>query len=129
MIKLLQYKKRFLPFTMIGNQSFAIEIILKTRERSPGTTKVLEHPGRHAAKKRDVFQHRELMFVKILLIFLCPAGLWITMVAEQGICPKFAHDERFVEWGGPICTVSVLRPAGIPTDVLIRSKNIDSLTQ
>jgi hypothetical protein len=43
-IKLLQYKEGFLLLAVIGEKSFAIEIILKTRENSSRTSKVLENP-------------------------------------------------------------------------------------
>ena len=55
---------KFLLLSVIGGEPLAVEVILKTRKRPPRTTKVLKNPRRHPAKKRNTFQHDDLMLVK-----------------------------------------------------------------
>src|SRR5579863_1006267 len=76
-IQLLQYEESFLFLSVIGDEPLAVEVILKTRKRSPRTTKVLENPECHPAKKGNTFQHDDLMFVKIFLILFGPTSLRI----------------------------------------------------
>src|SRR5260370_7631286 len=61
LIKLLQYKEGFLLLTMIGDKSFAIEIILKTRENSSRAAKVFENPWCHPAEEGNTLQHTKLV--------------------------------------------------------------------
>src|SRR5580693_1867207 len=110
-IKLLQYKVSFLLLTLIGDKSFAIEIILKTRERSPRTTKVLENPRCHSAKEGNALQHGDLVLVKIFLILLGPTSARIGMVAKTCIAAEFTHDERLAVLRGPFNQICILRPA------------------
>src|SRR5580700_5504032 len=91
-IKLLQYKEGFLLLTMIGDKSFTIEIILKTRENPSRTAKVLENPWGHSAKKGDAFQHVDLVLIKVLLILLGPTSGRSAVIAKKCIASEFAHD-------------------------------------
>jgi len=82
---------------MIGDKSFAIEIILKTRENSSRAAKVFENPWCHPAEEGNALQHNNLMLVEILLIFLGPTCERIAMVAKECIAPEFTHDQGLVE--------------------------------
>ncbi len=95
-IKLLQYKEGFLLLTVIGDKSFAIEIILNTRENSSRTTKVFENPRCHSAKEGNALQHNDLVLVEIFLILLGPPCRGIAMVAKERVAPEFAHDQGLV---------------------------------
>src|SRR5258707_5671137 len=52
-IKLLQYKEGFLLLTVIGDKSFAIEVILNTTEYSSRTPKDFENLRLRSANKRN----------------------------------------------------------------------------
>ena len=101
-IKLLKYEEGFFLLTVIGDKSFAIEIILNTRERSPRATKVFEYPRCHSAKEGNAFQHDDLVLVKIFLILLGPPGEGVAMVAKERVATEFTHDQRLVVLGDPI---------------------------
>src|SRR5579864_450212 len=92
----LQDKKSFFLFSPIADQTFAIEIILDSRQSSPWTAEVFEDPGCGAAKKRDALQHRDLMPVEIFLIFFGPTLSRRAVQPKECVSAKFAHDQRLV---------------------------------
>src|SRR5258708_36781229 len=95
-VKILQYKESFLFLSMLGYQTFAIEVILNSRQRASRTAKIFQDPRRSSAQKGNAFQHGNLALVKVFLILLAPACERISMIAKARVAPEVAHDERLI---------------------------------
>src|SRR5580704_4811304 len=95
-IELFQHEECLFLLAMIGYKSLSIEVVLNAGERSSRTAKILENPGRGAAKKGNAFQHGDLVLVERFLIFLGPASLGVAMVAKERVSSKFAQDHWFI---------------------------------
>ncbi|SRR6266567_2311223 len=95
-IKFLKDKESFLFLTVLAYQTFAIEVILNSRQGASRATKVFQNPWCGSTQKWNAFQHGKLVHVKVFLILLAPARERIAMVAKLGIASEFAHDERLI---------------------------------
>src|SRR5712664_2362878 len=84
-IKVLQDVEGLLPFTATRDQSFTVIEILYARQRSARRAKISQDPRSHAAERRNLLQHPELMLIQILLVLLGPSHARVTVIAEKRV--------------------------------------------
>ena len=68
-------------FALVGDEAFAVEVVLQAGVDASGGAEVHEDPGAGAAKLGDFVEHRDLVTVDLGLIFLCPER-------GVGVCPR-----------------------------------------
>ena len=106
-IVLLQYEEGFLHLAVIRDEPLTVEIILKTKQRTARTPKILENPRRHSAKKGNALQHGNLVLVQILLVLLGPASGGAAVVAVRWGLRFVVLVKRMVVY--PQCELSVCK--------------------
>src|ERR1700722_8524057 len=67
-ILLLQNKERLLLFSLVRDQSLAIELILNSRKRPIRRAEVHQDPRTHSPQLRNPVEHSELMTIDIRLV-------------------------------------------------------------
>src|SRR5580765_7671036 len=85
---LLQDKKCLLLLSLFRNETFSIEVVLYSRQRTAWRAKVHEDPRRHSPQLRNAIEHDELMLVDVGLIFLRPAFVLRAVQTVFGVSPE-----------------------------------------
>ena len=78
----LQHVERLLLLATIGDQAFAVPVVLDARQRAAGGAEVGQDPGGGAAEEGDFFEHSDLVLIDALLVLLGPARKRITVMVE-----------------------------------------------
>src|SRR5258708_9557664 len=78
-VKLLQYVERLFLLTAVGDQSFAIKVVLNSRQGSPRSTEIHQHPRRHSRQFWNSLRHCDLALKHVHLVFLAEPGRGVSM--------------------------------------------------
>ena len=98
----MEHRESQLFLALVGDQSFAIELVLDAHEGPIGRTEIHQHPRAHASKLGNLVKHRQLMAIDVGLILLSPSFVFTAVQTGLGVGTEFADDQRLLVSDPPV---------------------------
>src|SRR5580658_8968243 len=114
---------------LVGDEPFAIEIVLNAGQRPIGRAKIHQAPRAHTSKLRNLVQHRQLMAVDVGLVLFSPALVVASVESGLGSASKLADNERLLILDAPLSRVRGIGMSLVPPDILVESDYIQCLAE